>query len=198
MGVFQRLPSAVTGTLAELPSDTADFFMKAPDNNVLEFVLSGKVILVEGDAEYILMEALFKLVTGTELDATDIHVISVGGTSFKRYMELAKLLGVRTAVIRDNDGEYQAKCVDNYVDYVTDDIKVFSETDDTVTTFEISIYQNNTAICDELFSGGNIKLPPQEYMLNNKTTVAMRLINKKAEELTVPGYIRDAIEWIIK
>ena len=35
-------------------------FIKAPDNNILEFILSKKVILVEGDAEYILAEALFK------------------------------------------------------------------------------------------------------------------------------------------
>lgn len=190
--------SADAGTLADLSSGTSDFFMKAPDNNVLEFVLAGKVILVEGDAEYILMEALFKLVTGNELDATDIHVISVGGTSFKRYMELAKLLGVRTAVIRDNDGEYQANCVDRYADYVANNIRVFSETDDEITTFEISIYRNNTAMCDGLFSGGRIKLAPQEYMLKNKTTSAMRLITEKAEELIVPDYIRDAIQWIIE
>nr|WP_330359769.1 TOPRIM nucleotidyl transferase/hydrolase domain-containing protein [Solemya pervernicosa gill symbiont] len=189
--------SADAGTLADLSSDTSDFFMKAPDNNVLEFVLSGRVILVEGDAEYILMEALFKLVTGNELDATDIHVISVGGTSFKRYMELARLLDVRTAVIRDNDSNYQAKCVDNYEEYVTNNIRVFSENDDAITTFEISVYQNNKAICDELFSGGKIKLPPQDYMLNNKTTAAMRLLTEKADELTVPEYIKEAAQWII-
>lgn len=106
------LSCADTGAtvLGDLANETSDFFMKAPDNNVLEFVLAGRVILVEGDAEFILMQALFKQVTGTELDTTNIHVISVGGTSFKRYMELAKLLGIRTAVLRDNDGDYEAKC----------------------------------------------------------------------------------------
>lgn len=188
--------TADAATLANLTSDTSDFFIKAPDNNVLEFVLSGKVLLVEGDAEYILMEALFKRVTEVELDATDIHIISVGGTSFKRYMELARLLGVRTAILRDNDGAYQKKCVDNYADYITEHIRVFSETDDDIRTFEISIYRNNIALCDELFSGGNIKLSPQEYMLNNKTTAAMRLLHEKADELIVPDYIREALQWI--
>jgi predicted ATP-dependent endonuclease of OLD family len=47
-------------TLGELSNETSDFFMKAPDNNVLEFVLSRKVILVEGDAEFILMQSLYK------------------------------------------------------------------------------------------------------------------------------------------
>lgn len=188
--------TADAATLADLSPDTSDFFIKAPDNNVLEFVLSGKVLLVEGDAEYILMEALFKRVAGTELDATDIHVISVGGTSFKRYMELARLLGVRTAILRDNDGAYQEKCVDNYAEYIADNIRVFSEIDNDIKTFEISIYRNNKALCDELFSGGNIKSSPQDYMLNNKTTVALRLLNEKADELVVPGYIEEALQWI--
>ncbi|KKL06588.1 hypothetical protein LCGC14_2594530, partial [marine sediment metagenome] len=80
-------------TMRDLPEDTAKFFMKAPDNNVLEFILSAKVILVEGDAEYILLDSFYSLVTGSSLEADDIHVISVGGTSFKRYLDIAKVLG---------------------------------------------------------------------------------------------------------
>ncbi|MDP4390768.1 ATP-dependent endonuclease, partial [Escherichia coli] len=37
----------------ELSAETAAFFMKAPDNNVLEFALARRVLLVEGDAEFI-------------------------------------------------------------------------------------------------------------------------------------------------
>lgn len=43
--------------LNELSDETAAFFMKAPDNNVLEFALARRVLLVEGDAEYILIES---------------------------------------------------------------------------------------------------------------------------------------------
>ena len=57
----------------------------------LEFILSSKVILVEGDAEYILIDAIYSNVTGSSLEADDVHVISVGGTSFKRYLDLAML-----------------------------------------------------------------------------------------------------------
>ncbi|MCS5517283.1 hypothetical protein NWF32_27490 [Pseudomonas qingdaonensis] len=34
--------------------------MKAPDNNVLELALCKKAILVEGDAEFILMDTLYR------------------------------------------------------------------------------------------------------------------------------------------
>lgn len=192
------LNSSSTGSaaLADLSAETADFFMKAPDNNVLEFVLSGRVILVEGDAEYILMQALFKQVTGAELDSTDIHVVSVGGTSFKRYLEVARLLGVRTAVLRDNDGDYEKNCRGAFEGYASDSVRVFSDDDNAVSTFEISMYRNNAKLCDEMFSGGKIQLTPQDYMLNNKTKVALRLLEERAVELIVPGYIREAIEWI--
>ena len=138
-------------TLRELTDPTAKFFMKAPDNNILEFVLSNKVILVEGDAEYILFNSLYSKGTGRTLEEDGVHVISVGGTSFKRYMELARTLGIRTAVIRDNDQDYQAKCIDNYSEHITDKIKVFSDIDNTRYTFEVCIYTDNQMICDALF-----------------------------------------------
>ncbi|MBK8055347.1 MAG: AAA family ATPase [Saprospiraceae bacterium] len=112
--------------LDALPEDTAKFFIKAPDNNILEFILSKKVILVEGDAEYILAETLFKKATGEEIRNCEVHIISVDGTSFKRYLDIAKILKIKTAVLRDNDGKYQENCVDRYSDYNIDNIKMWS------------------------------------------------------------------------
>jgi putative ATP-dependent endonuclease of OLD family len=94
--------------------------MKAPDNNLLELALCKKAILVEGDAEFILMDAMYKnSAIGACTDADGIHVISVDGTSFKRYFELAKPLGIKVAAVRDNDGDYQANCVANYADFTS-------------------------------------------------------------------------------
>ncbi len=183
-------------TLKELPNSTAKFFMKAPDNNILEFVLSNKVILVEGDAEYMMIDALYSKETGRTLEEDGTHVISVGGTTFKRYMDLAKILKIRTAVIRDNDGDYQKNCKDIYADHVTDNIQVFSDTDDARYTFEVCMYQDNQKICDELFSGGKIKKDPLEFMLDNKAESAFRLVDKHSEELEIPEYIKQAITWI--
>lgn len=183
-------------TLSTLSDETSKFFMKAPDNNVLEYILSKKVVLVEGNAEYILMELFFNKITGQKPEDLDIHIISVGGTSFKRYLELAKLLDIRTAVIRDNDGDYQNYCIDNYVNFTDGKIKIFSEKENNKYTFEIVMYTNNQTICDELFSSGRKSLSVQEYMLKNKADVAFELLDKNGNEITVPSYIRDAIEWI--
>jgi putative ATP-dependent endonuclease of OLD family len=182
--------------LTAIPEDTAKFFMKAPDNNILEYILSKNVILVEGDAEFILLEALYKKVTNEKLEDSEIHIISVGGTSFKRYLDVAKLLNIKTAVIRDNDGDFQLNCVDRYSDYTENNIEVFYDSDNDISTFEISFFKNNEAICNELFLAGRKTLTVQEYMLKNKADVAFELLDKKADVLVVPDYIKNAIEWI--
>lgn len=184
-------------TLKDLPEDTAKFFMKAPDNNVLEMALCKKVILVEGDAEFILIEALYaKHADGGSLDADGVHVISVDGTSFKRYLDLATVLKTKVAVIRDNDGDYQAKCEDNYAEYVSDTIKVFADTDNNRSTFEICMYQDNKLSCDDAFGAGRVKLSVQEYMLRNKTDAAFLLLKHQEDKLIAPLYIRNAVTWI--
>ncbi|CNL12943.1 Uncharacterised protein [Yersinia intermedia] len=183
--------------LKGLSPETADFFMKAPDNNILEFALSKKVILVEGDAEFILLEALYSTLSGGISPENDgVHIISIGGTSFKRYLELAKLLGIRVAAIRDNDSNHEKNCVLNYQEYIGDDAKIFTDDDNSRSTFEICLYLDNQAICEELFAAGRKTLTVQEYMLSNKAEAAFELLNKKAAELTAPKYIREAVKWI--
>lgn len=191
--IFLNSNSQDIAKLSDLSEETAKFFIKAPDNNILEFALSKKVILVEGNAEFILMDVFFKNVTRSELSNSDIHIISVGGISFKRYLELAKLLQIKTAVIRDNDKDFQKNCIDNYSNYVDENIKVFYEEYDEKYTFEVSVYKANTDICDELFNNNN---NAQEYMLKNKTNSAFGLLDKKENDLTTPEYIKKAIEWI--
>lgn len=184
-------------SLKDLSPGTAEFFMKAPDNNVLELALCKKAILVEGDAEFILMEELYRIsAPGCSLDADGIHVISVDGTSFKRYLELAKLLGIKVAAIRDNDRDHAANCVANYADYVSASIQVFADTNDARHTFEVCMYQDNRAACEELFAAGRKTLSVEDYMLKNKTDAAFQLLERKGAALTAPGYIQQAVAWI--
>ena len=184
-------------SLKELPAETASFFVKAPNNKILEFILAKKVVLVEGDAEYILIEAMYENIFKEKLDDSEIHVISVGGTSFKRYMDLAKLLKIRTAVLRDNDGDFQRKCVENYEDYVTDSIMVFSDqNDDSRTTLEVCVFQDNEELCNRLFLEGRKTLSVLEYMLTNKADAALKLLEEGGDEIVAPQYIAQALTWI--
>ncbi|MGV8865077.1 MAG: ATP-dependent nuclease [Pseudomonas sp.] len=192
LGVGQK-----AGRLKDLTEPTASFFMKAPDNNVLEFALSKRVILVEGDAEFILMEHFYKQhAEGRTPQADDVHIISIGGTSFKRYLELGKLLNIRVAAIRDNDGDYQQNCVANYEVELYNETQIFADADPGRSTFEIGLYQDNQKTCDGLFGPGRKTLSVQDYMLKNKADVAFELLTKNAKDLVAPMYIQEAIRWI--
>lgn len=183
--------------LMDLPEDTAEYFMKAPSNAVLEFVLSSKTLLVEGDAEYILMSDLYQATTGEKLSESDAGVISVGGISFPRYLDIAQILGIRAAVVTDNDGDIDVNCVSKYEAYKEiENVSVFFDPDPERRTFEICMYQDNTDACEELFAPGRKTLTVQEYMLKNKATSAFELIKNKAGKLQPPQYIIDAISWL--
>ena len=61
-------------------------------------------------------------------------------------------------------------------------------------TFEVTIYEDNKAICDEIFKPTSRTV--QDFMLANKSRVAYELLDKKADELVAPDYINEAITWI--
>lgn len=143
------------------------------------------------------MEALYKKITGSIPADKGVHIISVGGTSFKRYMEVSKLLNIKTAVIRDNDKDYQKNCVNNYINHIDEHIQVFADKDETRYTFEICLYEDNKDICNDLFFSSRRRLSIDEYMLDNKTIVALELLEFfEKNELNVPDYIVEAIRWI--
>lgn len=185
--------------LNEISEETAKFFMKAPDNNLLQFVLSRKAILVEGDAEYILMDKFFEAVTGQTLEQNGVAVIAVDGKCFKRYLEIARRLSIKTAVITDNDHNYEDNIHQSYEEYINgrfSNIAIFADADNNRYTFEVCVYNDNKALCDELFSPRVRKLSEQEYMLNNKSEAAYQLLlSEKA--MAIPQYIQDAIGWIM-
>jgi len=164
--------------LSNLTNETAKFFIKAPNKNLLEFILSKKVALVEGDAEFILLENFFERIYKNKPYNFGINIISVGGTSFKRYLEISNLLKIKTAVIRDNDKDYQKNCVNNYVEFLSEFSQIFFEKDNEINTFEISLYSLNKDLCDEAFSPKLRTRTVQEYMLSEKTEAAYSLLLK--------------------
>ncbi|WP_237499337.1 ATP-dependent endonuclease, partial [Pseudomonas edaphica] len=155
-----------------------------------------RVILVEGDAEFILLEHFYNKHAGTTPQSDNVHIISIGGTSFKRYLELGKLLGIRVAAIRDNDHDHQQNCVENYKACLYGGARIFADGNNERSTFEIGLYLDNQKICDDLFGGARKTLTVQDYMLKNKADVAFELLTKKPEELVAPAYIQEAIQWI--
>ena len=179
-------------SLQDLKEDTAKYFVKAPVAGILEFAISKKAILVEGPSEYMLFETFYESIAGNKPEADGVRIIDVRGLSFKRYLEIAKLLGSKVAVVTDNDGDKQKNCIDKYSDFENDtNIRVCYEGDDSKNTFEVILYSDNQVVCDKLFDDNALA-----YMLANKTETAYKLLCQEEAEIAVPAYIKEAIEWI--
>lgn len=188
-----------TTSLRFIDDPTAKFFMKAPDNSILQFVMAQKVLLVEGDAEFILMDAFCKKVLGRTLFEQGIDVIAVDGKCFKRYLEIAKYLSNKVAVITDNDKNYAENITAAYNGYMNNEfanIKIFADNNNERYTFEVAIYGDNTADCDNLFGADRRTLSVLKYMLSNKAEAAYKLLTQKEETIIVPQYIKEALKWV--
>lgn len=66
-----------------LSDETSDFFSKMDNNNILNFILSKKSILVEGSAEFILLDYLYQKEYGVNMYSDDISLISCNGKHSK-------------------------------------------------------------------------------------------------------------------
>lgn len=181
-----------------ISDDTANFFIKCPSNTILNFILSSKVILVEGAAEYILIEKFYELVNKNNPSVDKVNIISVNGLSFKRYLEVAKKLDIKVAVITDNDKDFETNITNKYSEYKDDiNINIYSDDDNSRYTFEVCLFNDNK----EFINTNSITKAEDKlkFMLNNKSESAYRileLLEKKSDDFKVPKYIKDAIEWI--
>lgn len=188
--------------LSDIASETANFFARAPNSNILDFILAKKAILVEGAAEYILMNEFYKRKIGHEPHKDDVTIISCNGKTFGRYLEIAQPLNKTVSVVTDNDKEFAKNITQKYKDYAdAKNIKVFADEDNENHTFEVCLFNEN----EEFFAKNPItqskNTDTQNYMLNNKAEAAFRLLNLLQDEnvtknFTTPKYIEDAIEWV--
>lgn len=109
-----------------------------------------------------------------------MHIISIGGTSLRGYPELARLLENRVAALRDNDRDYQQNCVDRFAEILSPDIRVLGDENPDRSTFEICLYQDNFAICEQAFGNRRRRLSVLDYMLANKAEAAFELLELNA------------------
>lgn len=190
--------------LKDLELETAKFFEKAPDNNVLNFILSKRAILVEGDAEYILLNEFYKYLKDNEPYNDDVSIVSCGGKTFKRYLEIARILNKRVAVITDNDHKYEKNITENYAEYASDYVIIYADNDDLKHTFEVCLYEYNKSFIDNYLANASMTNGVQKYMLSNKAESAFRLLclftdnnpETNLEKFKIPTYVEEAIKWI--
>lgn len=196
---LQLVSNSKVQTLKELSKDTFNYFVKLPGYNTLRVLLSNKIILVEGPADELIIQKAYKD-TYQKLPIEDgIDVMSVGGVAFKRYCELANLVGKELTIVTDNDGDIE-KVRNSYKEYITS-IKLCVESDNTLNTLEPSFLNANKdnleTIKKIIFhgNGGSSKSHDEicEFMKKNKTEWSLRIFDSE-ERILYPQNILKAIE----
>lgn len=182
--------------LSNLSIKTADFFIKSP-NSILQYILSPKAILVEGNSEFLLMDKFAISTLKKGLSELNIDVIPIGGKFFFRYLELAKLLDLKTCVITDNDGNNENTILDKYSEYTSpkEIIKIFCSSKPEQYTFEVCIYEANKELCEVIINEKHKVKDILKYMLEHKTEVSYHLLSSD-KDIVVPEYIEKALQWI--
>ncbi|HAS6245231.1 TPA: AAA family ATPase [Vibrio vulnificus] len=129
--------------LKEIDSGTAKTLQRLPGYDTLRIVLSKKVILVEGPSDELILKKKY-LQDNKRLPEEDgIDIIVVRGIGFKHYLQIAKLIGTKVNVVKDNDGSYQTNIVDYANNFRFKNIKFFSEPNDKLKSLEPSLIAAN-------------------------------------------------------
>lgn len=196
------LDNQKTARLSELPPDTQDFFRKLPGYQTLRLLLCKKAILVEGDSDELIVQRAYMDKHDGKLPIEDgIDVISVKLT-FKRFLQIAKLLDKTVAVVTDNDGNYDNKITKKYEGFWEEDnITIFADEREELNTLEPQFVDANNEQLERLCSIAEINFkkytePDQisKYMVKNKTDWALSVFSSK-ESLNYPKYINKVINW---
>lgn len=182
----------------ELSDETQNYFSKLPGFNTLRVLLSKKTILVEGPSDELIVQKAYRVKFGCLPIENGIDVISVG-LSAPRFLELAKKLNIKVAVVTDNDGNYEENIEKRYEKYIKNDdyFKVFSNKNNAQNTLEPSFVACNIENKDDLKSVIGYKGDKDlaEYMQSNKTEWALKIFDSD-ESFSFPDYINECIDWI--
>ncbi len=179
--------------LGDLPDDTHSYFKRLPGHDTLRMLLAKYTILVEGPSDELIVQKGFKQKYGKLPLEEGVEVISVG-TSFKRFLDIAKPLNLRVSIVRDNDGVPKAKTAlfDSYRD--GENIQICIDEDENAKTLEPQLIKVNGLEKLNAMLGKSFKTTEEldKFMTDNKTDSALSLY-EHPDDLIIPTYIQNAI-----
>ena len=195
-------------TFKDLDLKTENFFKKLPGYDTLRILLCEKAILVEGDADELILQKAYKDKHKKIPIMSGIEVISVNNT-YKRFTEIAMALKKKVAVVIDADNSAVTK--EEFKKKINADssklIDVFFEVNDEPQQISDEKFNHNTLEplllkyndLEKLNKIFDTKCETSEdlllYMRSNKTDCALKIFESD-EEIVFPKYIQDAIDFV--
>lgn len=190
-------------SMKNLSEDTFKFFKKLAGYDTLRLILCKKAILVEGDSDELIVQRAYMDNHNGKLPIHDgIDVITMRGLTFKRFLEISKSLKKVTAVVSDNDGDFDAVvnkyreyenetyikiCIDNEID--TGGLENFN-----YNTLEPKLLkENNVELFNEIFKTSyDSDEEMLNYMHSRKSECALAIFESD-HSIKYPEYILKAV-----
>ena len=181
-------------TLKDLTPETQDYFLKLPGHDTLRLILADRAILVEGPSDELIVQRAFVRRHGGMPLSKGVDVITVSSLAFKRFLEIALLLGRKVDVVTDNDGNVDA-LKRKYADYLgKPGISIHFDEDIAARTLEPQLLKANGRAKINTILGKTYMTDDDllKFMAANKTEVALAFFETK-EDWVAPPYIEAAI-----
>jgi len=209
------LNNGVSLKFNDLSEETRNFFKKLPGYQTLRILLCKKAILVEGDADELIVQRAYRDLHENKLPIEDgIDIIAVNNT-FERFLELARPLLKKVAIVVDADERIESlNQVKEELAKNNQNIEIFFEENNKAGGY---LYKNNRGRLvkinentlepliekyneperlNKIFKTDHkTKLEMVRYMTANKTKCALNVFDNE-EKINYPKYILDAIDFV--
>jgi predicted ATPase len=181
--------------LKDVPSDTLDYFKKLSGYDTLRLVLAERIVLVEGPSDELVVQRAYLDKYGKLPLQDGVDVINVRGLSFKRFLDIAKQLGKRVAVVTDNDGKSLEEVQAKYKDYTSDTITIHTGAQDAGPTLEPqTVSSAGLETLNEVLGSDHATTDDlAAAMARDKTDWALRVF-ESSTTVNLPPYIVEALE----
>jgi energy-coupling factor transporter ATP-binding protein EcfA2 len=187
------LHDGVPAKISGLQQSTVDYFRKLAGYDTLRLVLADRAVLVEGPSDVMIFERAYRDATGGTPSADGIDVISMGGLTFKRALELCAAIERGATVLQDNDGRPATDIRAGMKDLLKDGHReLFAGEPSGGETLEPQLLAaNGEDVLREILKleeGADV----ERWMSRNKTEAALRIHDWEGK-VTMPAYITEAV-----
>ncbi len=150
--------------LKDIDGNVTKRLKRLPGYDTLRVVLSKKVVLVEGPSDELILKKIYRDKHGHLPEEDGIDVIVVRGIGFKNNLEIAKHIGTRLNVVKDNDRNYKKNIQEYEKEYkVYDFIKFFSSEKNDLYSLEPVMIASNSENEKKLNAYAKIALSAQTF-----------------------------------
>lgn len=179
--------------LASLSSDTVAYFRKLAGYDTLRLVLAARLALVEGPSDALILERAYRDATGTAPLDAGIDIVSMGGLTLGRALEVCAVLDREVVALQDNDGKTIQEVVEPVQPFLNPSRRSLLVSDPASgATLEPQIAAVNDATELREVLRLTARADPGTWMSNNKTDAALRIFDSE-KPIAYPEYIQTAV-----